>query len=298
MPAEHLKLAEAICYDGTPHWQQRQWAEGNGWFVREFRVTHDSAVTLIKKGIPFAISVVEAASAHMMALVGFDHARATLLLRDPGQPYIVEAPAGDFLKRYCPFGPHAIVFLPTGEKGRLDGVLLPDAEIYDEYHRFGATLAKHDRAGAAEILGAWKPPMPNMRSRWETRLDLATYDANHTEQARCLDKLLELYPGNAARLLRRFRCLRDAARDERVRFLEQACATKEADPVLFVELARALEGDARCLPQARHWLKRGLRFRPLDADAISVQAGLGWEEGEAGGSDGVVSVRGDPRRVS
>jgi hypothetical protein len=43
LPAEHLKLAEAICYDGTPHWQQRQWAEDNGWCVREFNVTHESA---------------------------------------------------------------------------------------------------------------------------------------------------------------------------------------------------------------------------------------------------------------
>src|SRR5690606_10742695 len=49
MPSEHLKLAEAMCYDGTPSWQQRDWAENNGWFVREFRVTEESAVALLEK---------------------------------------------------------------------------------------------------------------------------------------------------------------------------------------------------------------------------------------------------------
>ena len=50
LPAEHLKLAEAMCYDGTPSWQQREWAENNGWFVREFRVTYQSAVELLGQG--------------------------------------------------------------------------------------------------------------------------------------------------------------------------------------------------------------------------------------------------------
>jgi tetratricopeptide (TPR) repeat protein len=280
MPVEHLKLAEAMCYDGTPHWQQRQWAEGNGWFVREFRVTHESAVTLIEKGIPFAIAVVDATSAHMMAFVGFDRARGTLLLRDPGQPYIVEMIAEEFLKRYGPFGPHGTVFLPVAEKTRLDGVALPDTEIYDEYHRFWIALAKHDRAAAAEIFDRMESSFSSHMLVWEARLDLASYDANNAEQARCLDKLLELFPNNPARLLRRLGCLRDAPRDERIKFLEQACAAKEADPVLFVELARAMEGDARALPRARQWLKRAKRFRPMDSNTISVQADLDWEDGK------------------
>ena len=279
LPAEHLKLAEAMCYDGTPHWQQRQWAEDHGWFVREFRVTHESAIALIEKGIPFAISVVEATFAHMMALVGFDRTRGTLLLRDPGQPGLVETNAEEFLNRYRAFGPHGTVFLPAGEKERLDGMALPDAEIYDQHHGFQLALAKHDRLGAAATLTRMDAAFPNHALVWEARLELAAYDANHTEQARCLDKLLELFPNNSARLLRRLGCLRDATREERVEFLKQACALKNSDPLLFVELARALEGDARCLEQARRWVKRGLRFRPMNSSAISVLADLLWEDG-------------------
>ncbi len=42
MRANHLALAEAICYDGTPSHKQRGWAEENGWVVREFTLTWDA----------------------------------------------------------------------------------------------------------------------------------------------------------------------------------------------------------------------------------------------------------------
>lgn len=279
MPAEHLKLAEAICYDGTPHWQQRQWAENNGWFVREFHVTYPSAVALIERGIPFAISVVEATSAHMMAVVGFDDVRGTLLLRDPSQPYLVETPADDFLKRYQAFGPHGMVFVPVAEKSRLDGVTLPDSEIRDEYHRFWTALSKHDRAGAAERLAGMDRAYPGHVLTYRARADLAVYDANSAEQALCLDKLLAMFPDSGALLMQRLGCLRDAPSEERIRFLEAACSRAEPEPVLFIELARALSADARALDRAKHWLRRGLRVRSMDSNAICVKADLLWEEG-------------------
>jgi tetratricopeptide (TPR) repeat protein len=279
MPAEHLQLVETLCYDGTPAWEQRQWAEQNGWHVREFRVTHDSALALIERGIPFALSVVEATSAHMMAVIGFDRARGTLLLRDPGQPYVVEAAAVEFLKRYRPFGPRGMVFLPVQEGGRLEGVELPDVAVYDGYHQFRLALARHDRARAAEWLRQMETTASDHALVWQTRHDLATYDENTPEQARCLDQLLGRFPGNAARLLQRLACLCDAPREERIRFLQPACAGDEVDPALRVELARALAGDGRRLPEARQQIRRAARRRPLDAQVVGVQADLHWAEG-------------------
>src|SRR5438045_3490327 len=54
-PAEHLNVAEEICYDGTPSHSQRTWAEKNGWIPREFTVTWDSAVALLDRGVPFTL---------------------------------------------------------------------------------------------------------------------------------------------------------------------------------------------------------------------------------------------------
>jgi cellulose synthase operon protein C len=278
MPAEHLKLAEAMCYDGTPSWQQRDWAERNGWLVREFRATHESILALTEAGIPFAISTVDATSAHMQAVVGFDRTRGTILLRDPSQPYIVEAFAETFFAHYRPFGPHGMVFLPAAEGSRVDGIELADTEIYDRVHCFKLCLNKHDRCGAAKILQAMSYAYDGHELVWETRLMLAGYDANVSEQLRCLDKLLELFPNDPVRLLMRLGCLRNASRQERVEFLERICQAKDADPALFIELARALGEDARCVPSAARWLKRALRFRPLDSNAIAVQADLLWAD--------------------
>src|SRR6185436_8364511 len=52
MPAEHLALAEEICYDGTPAQSERRWAGENGWTAREFTVTWDSARALLDRGLP------------------------------------------------------------------------------------------------------------------------------------------------------------------------------------------------------------------------------------------------------
>jgi tetratricopeptide (TPR) repeat protein len=152
MPTEHVKLVEAICYDGTPTWQQRDWAEHNGWLVREFRLTWETAIALLNRGIPFAVSTVEATSAHMQAVVGFDLTRGTLLLRDPSQPQYVEVEAKTFLERYRAFGPHGMVLLSQIESSKLDGIPLPDSELYDEYHVLSLALSRYDRETAKSAL--------------------------------------------------------------------------------------------------------------------------------------------------
>ena len=279
MPAEHLALVETICYDGTPAWQQRDWAERNGWLVREFRVTWESALALLAQGIPFAITTVEATSAHMQAVMGFDQTRGTLLLRDPSQPYCLESHAKVFFERYRPFGPRGMVFLPQSESSRLNSISLPDNELYDEYHALTLALSKHDREKAQAVLGQLESKWPDHAITWEARLDLAGYDTNNEEQIRCLDHLLELFPNNPARLLRRLSCLRDATREERIDFLEKICANKNADPALFVELARNLMADAPRQASAEWWLRRAFRWRPVDSSVMTAQAELRWLRG-------------------
>jgi tetratricopeptide (TPR) repeat protein len=40
---DHLQVAEEICYAGTPHHEEREWALRNGFVTREFTLTWDSA---------------------------------------------------------------------------------------------------------------------------------------------------------------------------------------------------------------------------------------------------------------
>ncbi|HEX5110651.1 MAG TPA: C39 family peptidase [Vicinamibacterales bacterium] len=279
LPAAHLQLAETICYDGTPHWLQREWAEQNGWHVRSFRITLESAVALIERGIPFAITTVEANSAHMMAVVGIDHTCGYLLLRDPGQPYVVEVEAAPFLERYRPFGPRGTVFIPDGEQRRLEGVELPDAALYDHHHHVSVALERHQREAALAAVHALETASPTDLLTLEARLELAAYDANPAEQQRCLDALIDRFPGAAARILQRFHCMGDASREDRIQYLTAPCTRRDADPALFVALARTLLDDARSHAAARRWLRRAMQRRPMDSSAIRTLADVEWESG-------------------
>lgn len=278
-PADHLALAEAMCYDGTPHWQQRKWAEENGWRVREFRVTRDSAIGLLEQGWPFAISTVEATSAHMMAVVGIDHLRDTLLLRDPGQPYVAEAVIDPFLERYQAHGPHGMLFVPAELPVSPIESALPEAALYDLQHRAALALERHDRTTATAVIDDMAALAPESRLLWETRSMVAGYDANLIEQLRCLEALLTQFPGNPQRLLARLACLRDAPRDDRIAPLVEACAKTDADPALCIAIASNWIHDARSHDGARGQLARALRHRPLDANAIQTLADLEWEAG-------------------
>ncbi len=121
---------------------------------------------------------------------------------------------------------------------------------------------------------------PEEMLTWETRLQLASYDANNSDRTSAVDRLLEMFPNNPTRLLAKLDCLRQASREEQIHFLRQACAPAEADAILFIELARRLKDDARCVPEARRWLKRAKRFRRMDSGLVGVLADLDWEEGK------------------
>ena len=94
-------MAEAICYDGTPSYSERSWAEGEGYRVREFTVTWEAAVALIDRGLPFTLSTTEVLSAHAQAVVGYEELRRTLILRDPFVYHLREAVIPNFLDRYA-----------------------------------------------------------------------------------------------------------------------------------------------------------------------------------------------------
>ncbi|RYE81945.1 MAG: hypothetical protein EOO75_21430, partial [Myxococcales bacterium] len=130
-PAAHLEIADAICYDGTPDHAKRRWADEHGWRAREFTVTWAAARELLERGVPFALTTVEAHAAHLQAVVGFDEARGTLLIRDPTIPVLLEADAGALFEHYRSVGPRGMAMVPAAEAARLDELTLPDAELHD-----------------------------------------------------------------------------------------------------------------------------------------------------------------------
>jgi tetratricopeptide (TPR) repeat protein len=276
MPTDHLAVAEAICYDGTPSFSQRDWAEQNGWVVREFRVTWESAAALLDRGIPFTITTVETANAHLQAVIGYDSLRETLLLRDPYQPYVTEAAAKAFLERYQSTGPHGMVLVPRASEKLLEELELPDARQYDHSYEIERALFRHNRDKAEMELERMRNLWPEHALTWQAQRSLAAYDANSTASLLCVNKLLDIFPGDANLRLAKLAWLRDAPYEERLQFLKNVCDDKNPDPIFWAQYAQELKADAREHGAALRLMSRSLRARPMDAASFSILADIWW----------------------
>lgn len=277
MPAEHLSVAEAICYDGTPAHSERYWAEQHGWATREFKVTWESAMALIDCRVPFTLTTVEPGNSHLQAVVGYDKHRGSLIVRDPYIHELREFHAENTFERYRANGPRGMALIPRAQAGLLTGLVLSEADLYDSFYGVERALSIHDRNSAVGFLDGMNSSAPDHRLTLNARRSLAAYDANQTETLAIVERLLEQFPDDANLQLGKVSCLRDLARrDERVVWLKEICDKKASDPLLWQEYAWELSADAREHGVAIRLLRRTLRFRPTQSSTLYLLANLLW----------------------
>lgn len=277
MPAEHLALAEEICYDGTPAQSERRWAGENGWTAREFTVTWDSARALLDRGLPFTLTTVEPASAHLQAVIGYDHRRSSYIVRDPYQRNWGEFLHPEMLDRYRATGPRGMVLVPRSQESCLQGIELPEAPLYDRLYALQQALERHDRDEAWKATEALVAEAPGHRLTIQARRALAAYDADRVAQLSCVEELLQRFPSDANLLLEKLGHLRERGRrEERLELLRQQCARDDAAPLFWQQYARELSFDARQHGPALRLLKRALRFMGRDAESYHALAGILW----------------------
>ncbi len=275
---DHLELADEICYDGTPDYRERQWAESHGWAAREFTVSVEAAQTLIDAGMPFVMDTVHPGGAHAQVISGYDAYRTVLFIRDPGHPHTGEFMAAESLAEQAPYGPRGFVLVPEGEAAdRLAGIELPDAILHDHFHRLRLALAGHDRDAAAIELNSLRLDHAHHRLHWQAELALARYDNDQTALLAALEELLLRYPKVENWQTERLNTLRDLqGREAFQRALRELCREGGGHPIHWRMLARELHWDAPLVPEARRWLRRVHRAR-LDSVAILTEANLLWE---------------------
>lgn len=278
-PAEHLAIAEEICYDGTPAHSERNWAEQNGFLAREFTVTWDSAVALLERGIPFALHTVAVRGGHAQAVVGFDELRQTLLIRDPFHYFEVETEAEELFQRFRASGPRGMAMVPRERAELLDDLKLPDAEWYDQLHALHRALAAHRREVASALLERMQAAKPAHRLTLTAQRALAVYDANAPMQLESIDGLLTQYPDDGPLCLAKLGCLAELGRrQDRLAFLESICQRPDCDPVFWREYAAELSVDGRRDHEFRRWLRRSMRGRYADAAPMMLLAESWWRE--------------------
>jgi tetratricopeptide (TPR) repeat protein len=276
-PFDHLEVAESICYDGTPDHNERNWVEAHGFYAREFRVTWESARALIDAGIPFTLTTVGPGAAHLQAVFGYDSRRGVLLVRDPSERHFAECLAEEMIKHQSATGPRGMAFVPKQDRGRLDGIDLPEAEFYDDYYRLQRALEVHDRDAAEQCYRRLAARDTDHRLAIHGRARLAAYDADQVALARCIDKLLEMYPDDVNQQMARLRLLRESGtRRQRLDMLREICGRSEFDPMFQRLYAEELLDDGRALEEAAYAARRAMRARPLDAENFRLMANICW----------------------
>lgn len=276
-PADHLEVAQKICYDGTPAHSERHWAATSGLNGREFTVTPEIARALQDRGVPFTLVTTWTQNAHLQAVIGYDDRAGLLIIRDPTHRHYAEALLEEFLADYKAHGPRGMLVLPEEERARLDGLELPDAELYDVAHEIDRALERHDRAGAQERYGELCRIAPEHRLRWEALRSLAAYDQDRVKSLEALTKLRELFPDSAVVAWQWYQAAGgEPGREGRLEFLEQQTQKWPGETVFRVERARVLAEDARTAPAALSLLWKHLRRAARDAFACSLAADGLW----------------------
>lgn len=267
-PAAHLEIADEICYDGTPHHSQRVWAEKNGWHVREFTVTWDSATDLLRRGVPFALSTVHPTGGHLQAVMGFDAARRTLLARDPNSRGCREYDADGLIEAQRSTGPRGMALVPEDRRSILEGLSLPDAPLYDRLHELHRALAVHDRAAAERAMHSMDP---RHRLARHARRTLGGYDNDRAAIAEANDALLRDAPDDPLLLLTRLSLTRELqGRRDVLGFLQDVCGRDDAHPIFWREYGKELP--------SVWWLRRYLACMSDDAEALAALAEIRWDE--------------------
>ena len=263
LSVSHVEIAEAICYDGTPHHSQRTWAESNGFVVREFTATWESARALLDRGIPFTVATAPDDRGHLQAIVGYDERRGTLSIRDPFIPVVMEALAAEWLDHWRATGPHAMVIVPVGEAARLEGLSLPKTELCDVMHRVSASLARHDRPAASEAMTELARAAPEHRLSVAARRAIAAYDQDAERVLACALTTAASHPAYVFAQIDAIGCMRQVRpRSERIARAEALAAAHPKQPIYLEVLAREIADDAREHARAARLLRRALRGRP------------------------------------
>lgn len=276
--ADQVEIAEEICYDGTPDHSERNWADEHGYHAREFRVTPETIRNLIDLGIPFTLTTVEPASAHLQAVIGYDSTADTMLIREPGWAEHAEYRMS-MLDDYEFCGPRGMLLIPQEKSSLLKGVVLPEAELYDLLHQMRRSLHVNQRDVALVHLQALRQAAPGHRLVLVGERALTQFDGNPHAQLEVYESMLRLFPEEPALLYGKMRLLHSTAgRREQISFAKKLVATGKAPKEVRRELADLLDDDARDLPEAMIAWHQAAKISPYDAATLTGLADLKWNQ--------------------
>lgn len=279
--AEHLDIAEAICYDGTPGYSERNWCETQGMLAREFTVDWDVARALLDAGVPFTLGTVATNSAHLQAVIGYDEWRGTLLIREPSQRTYNEFLAQSLFDSHRASGPRGMILIPPEQAHRLQGISLPEADLWDAYNRVMWSLSRHQREQAVCEAEAMKDQATDHRLTIQAQRAIAMYDGHDEVVLAHVNRLLEAFPFEPNLVLHKSSLLRTVgSRSQGESWWDAVMNGTGFDPILGIRYVQFLQEDTRESERVGQMLARVLQMASTDGSAWYAQAGYLWDRGE------------------
>ncbi|MFD0892824.1 C39 family peptidase [Luteolibacter ambystomatis] len=277
---DHLAIADAICYNGTPWHKEHGWAETHGFTVREFRFTREVLIALIDRGLPFTLTTSYVTSAHLQACIGYDDRSDMVLLRDPTNRHYGEMLIDGLIEAHPTQGPRCMVLVPQEEAHRLDGILFPDEAVYDAHHHLSVATEHHDRWKAEEAVSTLRAISPEHPLTLLGEVELAAYLGHRARQLEFTDRLIARFPNHAPLQLNRLGVLQMLGDREASKVLLETITAKPCDPIFISELGEWLLEDARQLAPARRYLRRAVLRKQQDGQPLENLAKWHIKRGE------------------
>ncbi len=277
-PAEHLEVAEEICYNGTTDFAERQWAEQNGYTTREFTVDEAATESLIARDVPFTLVTRGPGFAHLQAVIGYDGRTGSILVRDPSQRVRGTIGADELFELQAANGPRGMVLVPQDKAPLIDDLRLLDSELYDLIHQIDGALIQHRREQAIELRDRLIELAPEHRLRWQAERQISIYDGDEQGILDAVQKLLILYPDDVPLQMSQLSLLSNLGQTQQlIRRLRELVDQPTPHPLFRLQLADLLVLDGRYRDEAHDQLRAAIRAGTSFARCYVALADLLWQ---------------------
>lgn len=264
--------------DGIPDPADRRRFEAAGWVCREFTLTLPTAAELVRRGVPFIITLFETGYGQPRVVAGFDLVRESVFLAEPGERRPVEAPMALMLERFAAHGPRALAAVPAAHADKLAGLTLPDADGHDGLYRLLSNVADFKLTDAKRELERLTANHPTHRVTKLAAFAWARATAHPVFMLDAINTLLADHPHDSTFALAKSNVLRERGRmDERTAFLKGQAERDDADAVLVQSYAQAVLTHPREQLEVDRLLRLSVRTRPHAPAGYFLLSAHRWE---------------------
>ncbi|MBK8096024.1 MAG: tetratricopeptide repeat protein [Planctomycetes bacterium] len=273
---DQREIAAQITYDGTPSHAEMTWAQGRGLRIWFFQFDAAVAYQLIDRGLPFAISTRFEQSGHRQALIGYDKALGTFLLRDPGRRDLQEVDARWLEKLVRTRGGDCALIVPAEREAEVPVALLP---LHAETQLLQQLRQAYDQRDLATVerLATRFDDLPDSIVRWEAQSRIAM---ERGDRRRRLSLWQQAYEANRDDPYWQYHhAVELRSQDRWATFVEVLQRhIDNGSPFLAMLLADHQRLAAPTRAQAEWLARRAIRALPRRSSAVRLLADILWDD--------------------